>query len=326
MKPEGRHHGETPQDRRRDPATVAARPPYWEGCRKKDFEGLVEFVLDAIRRLPERDPGLPRSEREFMDLWDELREKYAARTSPARPAAPEQPRSEADKLSAKYARYWRLADHARGLRNTPIEKNKKKWRQLREAEDKMAKTEREIAELGGSVDDHSYAPASGDESAPVPVPWTITDPRYRTLMEVLGVIKGAFDPSAKRLGRVAWEILPQADSSEGLRGLFEGLAGRGDLAGFDPERLEHALALPWKEGYTGKSGFDGYVVFTYEHTRKVLLECPRAGNAAYVIGLPMEVWRKMNKQVLRADRSGEVRKIDHRGDWGRRVREALDLP
>lgn len=208
-----------------------------------------------------------------------------------------------------------------------MKKNKKKWQELREAEKKIEKVEREIVQLGGSVYDHSYPPEPAEgKGAPVPVPWKLTDPRYRSLMEVLGVIKGAFDPTARPLGRVAWEILPQGESADGIRRLFEGLRRRGGLAGFDPERLDNALSLPFKKGYTGKSGFDGYVVFTYEHTHKVLLECPRVGNAAYVIGLPTERWSRMNKQELRADRSGEVCKIDHRGGWERKVREALDLP
>ncbi len=293
-------HRSTPNDRQRDPSVLAERPPYWGACEEKDFEGLAEFVLDAIRRLSERDPGLPRSEKELLDLWGMLREKYAAALASGEPATT-QPRSDADKLSAKYARYWRLDDQAEELRATTVQRNKKKWQLLRETEQKMKKVSREISELGGSVGDLPYWPEPEAEAVPpaVPVPWKFSDPRYRSLMQVLGVIKGVFDPGAKRLGRVAWEVLPQGESAEGIRGLFDGLTQRGGLAGFDPERLDHALALPWKEGYTGKSGFDGYVVFTYEHTHKALLECPRVGNAAYVIGLPTAVWREMNKQELR---------------------------
>ncbi|MDP9474311.1 MAG: hypothetical protein M3R38_01180 [Actinomycetota bacterium] len=320
--------GSNPRNRPRNRAALAKRPPYWDGCEKKDFEGLVEFILDAVRRSG-CVPALPRSEKELLDLWEMLREKYAAGLASGEHLAtpPAKLQSREDKLSAKYARYWRLVDREQELHDTPVKKNKKKWQELRETEKKIEKVEREIAELGGSIDDHSYLPEPNvKQGAPVPVPWTLSDPRYRSLMEILGVIKGAFDPTARPLGRVAWEILPQGESSDGIRRLFEGLRRRGGLSGFDPERLDNALSLPFKRGYTGKSGFDGYVVFTYEHTHKVLLECPRVGNAAYVIGLPTERWSRMNKQELRADRSGEVCKINHRGDWERKVREALDLP
>lgn len=102
------------------------------------------------------------------------------------------------------------------------------------------------------------------------------------------------------------------------------MLSRGQLAGFDQERLDKILALPRSGLLKGRAGFYGYIVLQFAHTEKVLLECPVYANAIYVLNSAEERLLKMNKQELIA--SDEAKRIFHVGDWYRRVKEALDIP
>lgn len=352
MTPEDRDHNGPPNVLPRDQAAFSERlpywPPYWAGCERMRFDQLTEFILDAVRRLDNGSAvDLPGTKEEFLDLWELLRKRYAspeAKMEHPASAPPTKFLTDAEKRSAKYARYWRLVEQADELRNLPSKKNKKKWQLLREMEKKIVKVQEEIAELRGSIDDRSsyllpqhrssYLPEPDepepdepelDKNAPVPIPGTLSDPRYRSLMEVRGVIASAFDPNGGPTERLSWRLLPPGETSADIRCRYEGLLRRGALSGFDQDRLDKALSLPWKKSYIGRDGFDGYIIFTFHHTSKALMECPIKNNAIYVIGSDWQRWSKMNKQQLRADRSGDVVKINHRGDWFSRLKKTLDL-
>ncbi len=97
---------------------------------------------------------------------------------------------------------------------------------------------------------------------------------------------------------IRWDLLPQGKSSVEtvVRGLYSGMRGRGEEARFDQERLDKALELDPNRCYVGRDGFDGYVVFTFADTPTALMECPRVGNAIYVIHSDWERWSKMTSR------------------------------
>ena len=97
----------------------------------------------------------------------------------------------------------------------------------------------------------------------------------------------------------------------------------GRLDGFDQERLDKILALPRSGLLKGKSGFYGYIVLQFDHTEKVLMECPVYANAIYVLNSGEERLLRMNKQQLIA--SGEAKRIFHTGDWYLRVKLNLEI-
>jgi len=107
----------------------------------------------------------------------------------------------------------------------------------------------------------------------------------------------------------------------------ERLQHEGRIDRLNQDRLATATALRYKEWWVpteGFGGFDAYNIISFEHTNKVLLECPIYGNAAYVIDAPEEVWQEMTKQQL--TESGLAVRIPHQGaNWPAKVRQAFDI-
>ena len=75
--------------------------------------------------------------------------------------------------------------------------------------------------------------------------------------------------------------------------------------------------------YIGNELWDGYVVFEFGGTKKVVLECPVEGNATYVLSGD---WKRMvghSKAYLRQEFPNSCTKIVHKGDWLDRIRYSL---
>ena len=91
----------------------------------------------------------------------------------------------------------------------------------------------------------------------------------------------------------------------------------------DYGRLEALKKLRPVKCYVGKELWDGYVVFEFNQTRHVVLECPVEGNAIYVL---TGDWKRMvghSKAYLRQEYPDSYIKVVHKGDWLDRVRYAL---
>jgi hypothetical protein len=73
----------------------------------------------------------------------------------------------------------------------------------------------------------------------------------------------------------------------------------------------------------GRAGFYGYIDFMFDHTEKVLLECPIEDNAIYVLDSGEERLLKMNKQQL--IKSSEAKRIFHSGPWYQRLKDELGI-
>ena len=75
--------------------------------------------------------------------------------------------------------------------------------------------------------------------------------------------------------------------------------------------------------HRGKKSWDGYVVYEFAYTRRVVLECAIEGNAVYI--LPGD-WKEMihlSKAQIRKEYEGRCTRVKHTGNWIARVRKAL---
>jgi hypothetical protein len=89
------------------------------------------------------------------------------------------------------------------------------------------------------------------------------------------------------------------------------------------ERLEQIQRLQPEQLHLGKDGWYGYVVFTFEWTRRVILECPIKPNAIYVINGPWDELGRHSKRELLTRYEDYVTRVPHIGDWFGKLDDAL---
>lgn len=271
------------------------RPTWWAGREGMAFYPLSRFIRDALRNRHSAgsDTDIPRNKAQFLMAWELLRERHEAeKWSPPNP------------LEAAYAKRKRTQKR---LDNAPGDPTVKK-RHVSKMKLSLQQQDRKIAELE----------ASGIYSR------NLSADRWGVLWKLRGDIERAFE--ATPTGRIHWRALPPDEATNRrVREHHEGLQREGNLKGFDQERLEKALDLPWEKWYVGSDGFDGYSIFTFVHTDKALMECPIYGNALFVIASGWESWSRKSKQELRADASGAVVRIVHNPGWHEEVKQVLGI-
>jgi hypothetical protein len=108
-----------------------------------------------------------------------------------------------------------------------------------------------------------------------------------------------------------------------VREYYRKAVSHGQLKGFPQDRLDKMLALPRSGWLKGRAGFYGYIVLMFDHTEKVLLECPVEGNAIYVLDSGEERLLRMSKQEL--IESSEAKRIYHSGPWYQRLKDELGI-
>lgn len=94
-------------------------------------------------------------------------------------------------------------------------------------------------------------------------------------------------------------------------------------ADFDWERLETIERFNPIARYVGARLWKGYVVFEFQQSDRVILECPKTGNATYIL---KGEWRKMvsaTKAELRSEYRLFTTRITHTSGWETHVRQAV---
>ncbi len=331
-------HRNTPQDpQQRDAAALATRPPYWEGCRAKSFGELRCFVEEALKSLPEPDPDadVPRTKDEFLDLLEMLCAKAEGRRAAEAPESrrkhepPAFPRQgELDALEGKQDRLLEVLEELRDRPSTTKKQLGKLKKQMRancgEIDELRAERRRFGRENQESYPWSHYIEYLFGEPRRNGVP-TGDDTRARVLKRVERQIERAFDgDGAPETHRLDFVTIPRGESNaSGLLGLLGGPRREQKDRDRYEERIVKAYSLGPEPVHLGVNEFEGYVVFEFPHTEKVLLEHPLSGNAIYVIE---EDWRnraRLTKQELQADE--KVTRIVHQGDWFGRLKEALGI-
>lgn len=93
---------------------------------------------------------------------------------------------------------------------------------------------------------------------------------------------------------------------------------------FDETRLRKIeLTLKPTICYVGEAEFEGYIVFSFDWTEKVVLECPQKGNAVYIINGDWKEITKLSKLDTLSQFPKEVSRIIHNDTWLERLHEEL---
>lgn len=100
-----------------------------------------------------------------------------------------------------------------------------------------------------------------------------------------------------------------------------------DLQGrkIDNSRLEKMASLQPLRCYIGKESWSGYVVFEFQDTNRVVLECPFEGNATYVLSGDWRLMVRHTKLEMRLKFPRSYERIIHSGDWFAKLRSSLGV-
>jgi hypothetical protein len=111
-------------------------------------------------------------------------------------------------------------------------------------------------------------------------------------------------------GLLEWEVLPAEELAfERLKRYFTGVENSGK---FDLNRLEILEQLKPVKIWKGKGNYKYYLVYEFNGTQSVVLECPIVGNALYILKENWIQLSKKTKQELRTrHRHSVIRMVHH---------------
>ena len=336
-----------------DPAAPDEQAPYWDKCEKMTFAQLRRFIHDVLERLS--DPSvpdneeLPRSQEELLGLCDMLKAKsdvlkddapMPERPTYAGPAHPGWSFTPSDELDALYRKRREAQDRV----DYATQHGESKIF-IEYIEDELEKVEREITPIERRADQEHADRLREYQEAHEPYMRRIRlwraevekvekqreaeAKRDEAVQRAYRKVKRAFDPKRasgpKSMGTLPFELAAPGERTDdrAIYRYYQEVMSRKRLSGFDQDRLDKLLALPRSNWAKGSAGSDGYIVLMFDHTEKVLMECPIRDNAIYVLDSGEKRLLKMNKQELIA--SDEVKRIFHRGDWYGRVKQELGI-
>ncbi len=132
----------------------------------------------------------------------------------------------------------------------------------------------------------------------------------------------------KSLHSFGFQLLPPGVSGlQYVRNYYARLErkhGRGWLESRTDESRFEFLENPGpSQWHGGTEGWDGYVVCEFAWTSKVVLECAKVGNAAYVLSDDWQVLIRRTKSDLRLERSHQCAWVPHLGDWQEKLKQIL---
>lgn len=339
--PEGASVGRAPAE----PA-VHSTSPLQAACERMDFGELRKFIDETLEghRSGRSDEEGPRSKEELEDLLELLREKTDEWVLPTILRDPGAPPlfpwfTPSERLDSLHTERERLEEALAEVQNDPeatkrsIRKARRRIKLLKDEVDALEESEKADHERRREANLHSYREAQAaqerslrERDAEVKRLPKRRLVRERIVTRVAKDIERAFSRSGGVVPtvRLPWRPLPPGElSADTLRWHYDSLQRSNPHIRYDPERIQKAFSLRPNRCYVGTDEFEGYVVFTFAHTEKALLECPIFGNAIYVLDADWRHLAKMSKRDLLADRPGEVTKIVHKGDWFGRVKREL---
>ncbi len=124
--------------------------------------------------------------------------------------------------------------------------------------------------------------------------------------------------------KLPWKILPPGEHpfSEILKH-YEELQKSNPHVRYDLNRLNRICELTPTATYVGVDEFRGYTVFYFQKYLAAVLDCPVWGNAIYMIKGDWKTLSRLTKAELIAERTGNVTRIVHSGDWFQRLKNCL---
>jgi hypothetical protein len=272
-----------------------------------NFHELSSFIEGSLESAGEDSPETeaPQSREDFIELWDLLCEKTYAEVIINHPGT-YRPSLNLRKLDKKLER-------TRGYLIDPGSKgiSKKKLSGVEKREEELYE---EVEELKKVEQERHRQLVSDYESR-----------ESRIARNMRKQIDRTFELEHGSPISLPWELLPQGERTfDKMRAHQRDLQRRGVISEFDEDRLEKAYSLGSENQYMGTGKMEGYIIFTFAHTPKVLMERPVTNNAIYIIEKDWEeLSKELTKQELREHPS--VVWTPHRGDWFKRVKEELEL-
>jgi hypothetical protein len=278
-------------------------------CKAMSFVELRLFIDSALNAISEAQPDQTQQvlgKEDFLELVKLLRRK--SDTSSASKAESVPPKTLLSSLpearKAEIARLERMLEVRQAARSSRSRKRRRSNRgddDLRKLID-QAKSE-ELEAIYGSSDQTRFC-----------------DRIQRDVERVFT------NNRSIRATKVYWRILPSGTwTRESILSHYSKIQRQFPHVQFDLARLDQMFALRPSSLYVGIDEFDGYIVFAFSGTKKVVLECPVYGNAIYVIRDNWESLSKLSKSDLQLQFADSAQRIVHAGDWFPRLRAELRL-
>lgn len=311
-----------------------------------DFVQLRRFIDESLERIetPSLDPR-PKTEQEFMNLWEMLNGKIHDSDLPEMLPAPVAPPDFApfvpsEKLKGLLDQRRQLTEALTAAQNNPsaTRRSKKKLtHRLQYLDEAIAPLELpELQEYTKQRDAYLRlyleAKAAHERSirhydAEVETRRQFRLQRLSFAARVRNDIEHAFEFGARLpTTRLPWRILPPGELSlDTLLQHYERLQRLNPHIRYEKERVIKAFSLGPERCYLGIDEFEGYIVLIFPGTSRALLECPVFGNAIYVIDSDWRILCKLSKRELLAEHSPLVTRIVHTGEWFWRVKLELGI-
>lgn len=276
---------------------------YRDKCKHMDFVELRSYIdsrlADLTIRVDRASEG-PTTKEDFLELCQLLEQRISepARLSPGLAALEQQLR---DLSAALHA----MPDNSRSRRRS-IKKLERRIDFLQK--EIMPLRQREKAEYAASRNRY-YRRSDRSRFA------------QRVRRDVEAVF--AFGTSIQAT-RLYWRVLPPGEwTLDSVLRHYDHLQRLNPHIRYDTDRLQKLFSLHPSTCYIGLDEFDGYIVFAFTHTRKVVLECPVYGNAIYAIRDNWQGLSTCSKYELLTDYPTLVYRIIHTGDWFWRLKASL---
>lgn len=306
------------------------RPAYWDECKKMDFGRLRQFIDDSLQEPP--TVGLddrPRSKEDFLALLEMLCGKIDASGLPVilpaldkPPVFPqfepsEQLKSLLDQREKLKVTLEMVRRHRSVETNWIIVQRRRKLRLLEGDINLLESRERQNYEKRRDAHLRPYQEAQRQRQR-WPQRWQIIERMSRDIERVFKF--GAIVPTS----RLSWRVLPPGELSvSNVLEHYGRLQRLNPHISYERDRITKAFSLRPNQCYVGSDEFEGYIVLTFAHTSRTLLECPVFGNAIYILDSEWKRLSKMTKQELLTHPSAN--RIIHRGDWFWRVKQELRI-
>lgn len=121
--------------------------------------------------------------------------------------------------------------------------------------------------------------------------------------------------------KLSWRLLPNPPTDPShFRSYLDRNFGSGYVGGLDLERLAFINSLGPSRSAAGRDEFDGYIAFLFDNIALAVLDCPKMGNAIYLLE---DHWAALSRLPKRELLNAGVKRVIHRGEWRERLRHEI---
>ena len=332
-------------------------------CRKMSFVALRSYIDAELKKLPSTsltESNGPASKSDFLELLQILESKAESPKLPPAPTLPELPAEPSEpppypsfKPSDAFAKLQEQYNECEIQLNSKLSDADATKRSIKKLESKKAfalseikkllKSEREQYSLNKNEHQKNYLNELSNYKKILAERKLLTNQHIAKCEEIkykhenvsrewkryceriARDIEKTFSPSNRiPTKKVYWEVLPSGSCTlERVLQHYTNLANYNTHINYDVSRIHGMFSLNPSTCYIGMNEFDGYIVFAFDNSKKVALECPVYGNAIYVLEGEWRTLSRLSKHELLNNHPNQVERIVHIGDWFVRLKIAL---